>query len=132
MTPGGILLDANATSLAAIGAPAEAVVGKPFWETPWFAGTPGMPELVRDAITLAARGETLRQEIHVNLPVGGWRWFDFQLLPVRDAAGEVVAIVPEAVEITARRKAEEASARPRRWKASARSPAASRTTSTIC
>jgi PAS domain S-box-containing protein len=107
MTVDGIVLDANATSLASIGVPEQAVVGKPFWEAPWFAATPGMPEQMRDAIPRVAGGETLRQEIYVNLPVGGWRWFDFQLLPVRDAAGEVVAIVPEAVEITARRKAEE-------------------------
>jgi PAS domain S-box-containing protein len=107
MTVEGILLDANATSLAAIGVPAEAVLGRPFWDTPWFSGTPGMPETVRDAIPLVAGGETLRQEIHVRLPVGGWRWFDFQMCPVRDAAGDIVAIVPEAVEVTARRRTEE-------------------------
>ena len=39
----------------------------------------------------------------MNLPVGGWRWFDFQMRPVHDAAGELVGIAPEAVEITARR-----------------------------
>ncbi len=80
---------------------------QPFWDTPWFTGTAGMPETVRDAIPRVARGETLHQEIHVNLPVGGWRWFDFQMRPVRDNAGAVVAIVPEAVEVTARRQAEE-------------------------
>jgi signal transduction histidine kinase/CheY-like chemotaxis protein len=42
------------------------------------------------------------------LPVGGWRFFDFQMRPIRDAQGSVIAIVPEAVEVTARRQAEEA------------------------
>jgi PAS domain S-box-containing protein len=104
----GTLLDANATSLEGIGAKLEDVVGKPFWETPWFTRTPQMPELVRDAIPVVAKGEVLRKEICVNLPVGGWRWFDFQMRPVRDGQGAVVAIVPEAVEVTARRQAEEA------------------------
>ena len=44
LAPDGTLLDANATSLAVIDAKFEDVVGKPFWDTPWFTGTPGMPE----------------------------------------------------------------------------------------
>ena len=104
----GTLLDANSTSLSGIGATLDDVVGLPFWETPWFTGTPGMAEMVRAGISAVARGETVRQEIHVNLPIGGWRWFDFQMRPVRDDQGAVVAIVPEAVEVTERRAAEEA------------------------
>ena len=50
--------------------------------------------VVRAAIAGVVRGEVARQEIHVNLPVGGWRWFDFQMRPVRDQQGAVVAIVP--------------------------------------
>jgi len=108
MAPDGTMLDANATSLAGINASLEDVVGKPFWDTPWFTGTPGMPETVRAALPIVASGETVRREIHVNLPEGGWRWFEFQMRPVRDANGVVVAIVPEAVEMTGRRQAEEA------------------------
>ena len=108
LAPNGTLLDANATSLAGIGAKLEDVLGKPFGEAPWFCHTPGMPETVRRAISLVASGETVRQEIHVKLPVGGWRWFDFQMRPVRNDRDEVVAIVPEAVEVTERRQAEEA------------------------
>jgi PAS domain S-box-containing protein len=104
----GTLLDANATSLSGIDATLEEVIGRPFWQTPWFSRTPGMAEVVRQAVSAVAGGETLRQEIQVNLPVGGWRWFDFQMRPVRDEAGTVVAIAPEAVEVTERRKAEEA------------------------
>jgi PAS domain S-box-containing protein len=104
----GTLLDANSTSLSGIGAALGDVVGLPFWETPWFTGTPGMAEMVRTGISAVTRGETVRQEIHVNLPIGGWRWFDFQMRPVRDDQGAVVAIVPEAVEVTERRAAEEA------------------------
>ena len=108
LSTGGTVLDANATSLAGIDATLEQVVGQPFWQTPWFTGTPEMPEAIRAAIATVAGGETVRQEIHVKLPVGGWRWFDFQMRPVRDERGQVVAIVPEAVELTERRQAEEA------------------------
>ncbi len=104
----GTLLDANPTSLAGIQSTIEQVKGKKFWDTPWFTATPGMSDVVRDAIPSVAAGETLRREIHVNLPEHGWRWFDFQMRPVWDAHGDVVAIVPEAVETTQRRSAEEA------------------------
>ncbi|MGA2409416.1 MAG: ATP-binding protein, partial [Candidatus Binataceae bacterium] len=108
MTLDGTLLDTNATSLASIQASLEDVAGKPFWETPWFTGTPGMSARVRAAIPLVAGGEVVRQEIYLNLPAEGWRWFDFQMRPMRDAQGAIVALVPEAVDITARRQAEEA------------------------
>jgi PAS domain S-box-containing protein len=108
MAPDGTLLDANSTSLAGIDAALYDVVTKPFWDTPWFAGTPGMSEAVRDAAHAVAGGQTVRQEIQLNLPVGGWRWFDFQMRPVRDAAGALVGIASEAVEVTARRQAEAA------------------------
>jgi signal transduction histidine kinase len=104
----GTLLDANATSLAGIKAELQDVIGKPYWQTPWFTSTPGMSELIRNAIPLVAAGDGVRQEIHVNLPQGGWRWFDFQMRPVRDSHNNVVAIVPEAVEVSERRLAEEA------------------------
>lgn len=104
----GVLIDANLTSLSGIGKALEDVVGKPVWESPWFADTPGMPEMIKQAVATVAAGGTIRRELHLNLPVGGWRWFDFQMRPVHDAQGQVIAIVPEAVEITERRKAEEA------------------------
>ena len=108
LTTDGKLLEANAVSLEAIDAKLEDVLGKPFWETPWFSRTPGMAESLRDAIPEVARGTVLRQEIHVNLPRGGWRWFDFTLRPLADERGMVIALVPEAVELTQRRAAEEA------------------------
>ncbi|GEO43383.1 hypothetical protein SAE02_75310 [Skermanella aerolata] len=102
----GTLLDANAASLEGIRARIGDVVGQPFWETPWFTGTPGMPEAVRAAIPRVVAGETVRREIVVNLPTGQ-RAFDFSMRPIRDETGRVIAIVPEAAELTERRRAEE-------------------------
>jgi len=108
LTLDGILLDANKTSLTAIDCTRAEVVGKPFWDSPWFSGTPAVRDVVREAVARAASGQIVRQEIHVNLPVGGWRWFDFALRPVFDSNSNVFAIVPEAIELTERRNAEEA------------------------
>ena len=107
LSPEGMVIDANRTSLDGINVSLDDVVGKYFWETPWFTETPGMSEMVREAVEAVAAGETVRREFRVNLPIG-WRSFDFGMRPVHDALGAVVAIVPEAVDITERRQAEEA------------------------
>ncbi len=108
LDPRGLLLDANATSLAAVGVAFEAVAGMAYWDTPWFEGTPGMADAIHEAVTAVAGGDIVRQELLINLPVGGWRWFDFVLRPIRTGQDEVIAIVAEAIETTERRKAEEA------------------------
>jgi signal transduction histidine kinase/DNA-binding response OmpR family regulator len=107
MAPDGMVLDANRASLQAIQGQLEDVVGIPFWETPWFSGTPGMPDLVRQAVSRAAAGENVEEAVVLNLPTGE-RTFDMALRPVRNGNGEVVGIVPEATETTQRLKAEQA------------------------
>jgi len=104
----GTLLDANPTALAGIDAALEDVIGRKLWETPWFSATPEMAVLIRDSMPAVASGQTLRREIHLDLGRMGWHWLDFQMRPVLDAEGSVVAIVPEAVDVTERRRAEEA------------------------
>ncbi len=106
LSPDGTLLDANATSLAGIDRQLDDVVGKSFWETPWFIGTPGMAQQIEDAVARAAQGEAIRYEIVLTLP-GGVKTFDFSMRPVRDADGQVVALVQEAIDLTDRRQAEE-------------------------
>ena len=103
----GTLLDANAASLEAINAQLEDVVGQHFWDTPWFADTPGMPEMVHAGVLSALQGQSIRQDILVNLPTG-LRSFDFAMRPIRGKSGAIIAIVPEGVETTGRRQAEEA------------------------
>jgi K+-sensing histidine kinase KdpD len=82
----GKLLDANPVALDSISATLDDVIGKPFWETPWFSATPGMAEFVRDAIPAVASGQILRREILIDLPTGR-RAFDFSLRPIRDEHG---------------------------------------------
>lgn len=97
----GTVLDANPTSLAAIGCALHEVVGRPFWDTPWFARTPGLQDVVRAAVETARAGTPLRRPLWVELPAGRRR-FDFSLRPVFDAKRVVVGLVPEAVDITDR------------------------------
>ncbi|MFC5497982.1 PAS domain-containing protein [Caenimonas terrae] len=101
MTPTGTLLDANTASLEGIQARLADVVGRPFWDTPWFDRTPGMAQEVHRAVQAAGSGQQVQKVIDVILP-GGPRRFDFSLRPVFNARREVIGIVPEAIDITGR------------------------------
>jgi PAS domain S-box-containing protein len=103
----GVVLYANKTSLAGIQSDGTDVFGKPFWETAWFTGTAAMPDVVRNAFQAVMRGQQVRTEMLLHLPVGE-RYFDFAMRPLFDEHGEVTGAVPEAVDITERRQGEEA------------------------
>lgn len=103
----GNVVYANRTALAGIQATMSDVVGKAFWDSPWFSATPGAGETVLNAFSAVKRGESLRTELLLHLPVGD-RYFDFAMRPVLDQHGAVASVLPEAVDITERRQAEEA------------------------
>jgi len=103
----GNVLYANTTALAGIRARGRDVAGRPFWDTPWFAGTEGMREVVINAFGTVVKGESVRTEMRLNLPAGE-RFFDFTMRPVFDQNGSVSGVLPEAVDITERRQAEDA------------------------
>jgi PAS domain S-box-containing protein len=103
----GTLLDCNPASLTFANNTRADVIGRPFWETPWFSATPGMPEMVRGAIARARAGEFLRMEMLWIRPSGEGRTFDFSLYPVRNEQGQVALMVPEGRDITDRKRAEE-------------------------
>jgi PAS domain S-box-containing protein len=102
----GMVLDCNRASLEFAGNTREDVIGKPFWETPWFTGTTGASEAVREGVARAAAGEFVRYEASLTRPSGGIVTFDFSLHPVRNEKGEVIYIVPEGRDITDRKEVE--------------------------
>lgn len=103
----GRLLYANATALAAARVGLEDVVGRAFWDAPWFGNTPGAAEIMERAFWEAAGGMTSRNELELQLPTGR-RWFDLALRPVSDENGRITAVLAEAVDTTERRVNEEA------------------------
>ena len=107
LTTDGLIVYVNATALAAIDRKFEDVVGMDFAESPWFAGTPGMREKMRECIERAAAGEHMQHPMTLDLP-NGRQYYEFSMRPALDEAGTVVALVPEAVDVTARVRAEEA------------------------
>ncbi|KAF0217244.1 MAG: PAS/PAC sensor signal transduction histidine [Geobacteraceae bacterium] len=84
------------------------VLGKPFWETPWWTHSTELQEQLRDAVRRASQGEEVRFEATHKTPEGKLVWVDFSLTPVKDENDNVVLLVPEGRDITVRKMAEEA------------------------
>ncbi len=108
LTPSGTIIDCNRASLEFAGNTREEVIGMNFSDSPWFANTPGAPDIARQAIAHAAAGEFIRQEIALVRPSGETIPFDFSLTPVRDTNGKVIFLVPEGREIIELKQAEAA------------------------
>jgi PAS domain S-box-containing protein len=108
LTPDGILLEANNAALAFIGATRDAVVGKPFWETPGWTQSESLSQRLRQSIAEAAMGNFVRYEVEIRGADGRVAAIDFSLRPVRDETGRVAFLIPEGREITERQRMERA------------------------
>ena len=102
----GNLLDCNRASLEFAGNTRQDVIGLPFWETPWFAPTPGASDAVRQGATLAATGQFVHYEAPLIHPSGAVLTFDFSLHPVLNERHQVIYLVAEGRNITERKEAE--------------------------
>jgi PAS domain S-box-containing protein len=109
LKPDGTLIEANKTALRFGDLEASDVIGKPFWECPWWTHSPEQQDRVRDGVRKAAAGEFIRFEAHHPTPEGGTLYIDGSLNPVKDEAGKVVHIVAEGRDVTERKRAEERS-----------------------
>jgi len=108
MTTDGILLSANKAALMLSGVKETDVIGKPFWEAPWWSHSPELQETLRLAIKKAAAGELVRFDATHPAADGSIRHVDFSLRPVVNDSGKVIFLVPEGRDITERKQAEEA------------------------
>jgi PAS domain S-box-containing protein len=107
LTTEGIAIEANQTSLEGIACDRSAVIGRAFWETPWWADFPEQQDRLRQGIVSAARGEFVRFESKHRWADGSLAFVDFSLKPIFDEQGDVVMLLAEGRDITERKQAEE-------------------------
>jgi PAS domain S-box-containing protein len=100
MTKEGVLVEANRMSLEACGYQADEVLGRPFYETPWWRDCPESQEKVRNAIAPCARGIPYRETLLYSWASGAKRLVNFALHPIVDDRGEVLYLHPTGVDIT--------------------------------
>ena len=102
----GAVLEANRTALQFAGLRPEDVIGKPFWETPWWTHSAPLQEQLRQAVAAAAEGKMVRFEATHPDADGRLHHIDFSVKPVRDERGAVVLLIPEGRDVTERKQAE--------------------------
>jgi PAS domain S-box-containing protein len=84
----------------------EEVLGRLFWDTPWWRGSEAMKARIRFATEQAAAGSVFREELRYWLADGSERAVDFAMHPIRDESGRVVFLHPTGVDITERKQIE--------------------------
>ena len=107
MTLDGVLIDANKLCLEACGYRPEQVLGRPFWETPWWKNFQESRDKIRAATPLAAQGTPYRETINYSWADGTQRLVDFALYPILDNDGRVLFLHPTGVDITDLKRVEE-------------------------
>ena len=105
LTPDGTLLEANETSLRFIDACPSDVVGKRFWDTPWWGHDANLQSNLRAAVKRAASGSVVRFEATHTKPGGEQRPVDFSLKPVFEDEAAVGYLISECRDITDIRRA---------------------------
>ncbi|MFZ5510485.1 MAG: EAL domain-containing protein, partial [Pseudomonadota bacterium] len=103
----GTLMEVNDVALRFARTSRMQVIGRPFWDTPWWRHDAALQEKLRAAVRRAARGEATSFEAEHRRADGSRRVVDFSLRPIRDEAGKVLWEVAEGRDITERRQAEE-------------------------
>jgi PAS domain S-box-containing protein len=103
----GTLIDANCAPLDAAGIEIEEVRGKKFWDCYWWSYAEDVRERLREACGRAAAGEVVRYDAVVRMKGDTRMTIDFQVSPLRDATGRITHLIPTAVDITERVRAEE-------------------------
>ncbi|MGE0042591.1 MAG: PAS domain S-box protein [Vicinamibacterales bacterium] len=100
--------DTNRAPLEVGGVAREDVIGRPFAETPFWSHSPAMQAAVRDALVRAGSGELVRGDLTALAAGGTVLDVDVTWAPLRDADGRITGVVASAIDITERRRAEDA------------------------
>jgi PAS domain S-box-containing protein len=104
----GNLREVNALAVDSCGYTREEVLDKPFWETPWWRGSPAVQDRIREAARLAARGEVFRETLPYWSSDQSERLIEFAMHPIRDTTGSVNFLYPTGIDVTERSRAEAA------------------------
>ncbi len=95
LSPDGTVLEANQTALQFADLQPEDVIGKKFWDCYWWQINQATQQHLKEAIEKAAAGEIVKYEVEVwdkdKHPVT----ILFNLKPLLNNEGKVVAIIPE-------------------------------------
>ncbi|MEB3281575.1 MAG: PAS domain S-box protein [Lyngbya sp.] len=108
LQPNGNLIELNQTALEFRGLNLSDVKGKPIWETYWSNPSTPVQDQLKQAITTAASGEFVRNEVEMRGKENQLAIIDFSLKPIQDEQGNITLLIFEGRDITDYKRAEEA------------------------
>ena len=77
----GIVLDANRLCLEACGYRADEVLGKPFWQTGWWRGSPEVQDKIQKACPQAAQGLDIEKNFRITGQTAASAWWSSNFIP---------------------------------------------------
>ncbi len=102
LSPDGILLHVNRKALEFAGVKEGDVVGKKFWETPWWGHSDKCRDKLFTLIEKSSSGEVLSMDTtHINA-AGELRAIHFSLIPLLDEQGRVLYLIAQGRDRTER------------------------------
>jgi len=105
---GGVVLDVNQAPLTMSGLRRDQVVGHRFVDMPWFANSQAERSRIAAAIASAANGAPARLETWIVTTKGQPMCVDAAFAPLRDQNNVITHVIGSGVDITDRKRAEEA------------------------
>jgi PAS domain S-box-containing protein len=103
----GTVIDINRAAVEVCGLNRADILDRPFWECGWWNRSPDVQAWVRNAVEQAVSGEPFRGESRYFWGDGSEHIVDFGCVPIRDASGRVVVVIPTGMDITERVRAEQ-------------------------
>ena len=102
----GSIIEANRLSLEACGYTREQVVGKRFWDCPWWCQSEALIQQIKLAVAQTAAGQIFDAEMPYFVADGSQRMVHLIVLPIKDERGRVVFLAPTGSDITDLKRAE--------------------------
>lgn len=102
----GTLVKVNRTAIRFIDRPESEVIGRPFWETPWWTHDENAQRRLRKALKTAAAGQSDRFETSHRDTAELEHVVDVSITPVFAPDGTVIHLIAEGRDLTAQREAE--------------------------
>jgi PAS domain S-box-containing protein len=102
----GSIIEANRLSLEACGYTREQVVGKRFWDCPWWRQSEALMQQIKLAVAQTASGQIFEAEMPYFVADGSQRMVRLIVLPIKDEAGRVTFLAPTGSDITDLKRAE--------------------------
>jgi PAS domain S-box-containing protein len=106
LQPDGRLVAVNRTALGFLTADQSPGIGRPFWETPWWAHSEPLRDALREWIGRAAAGETVPFESTHFDRAGVLHVVSATMSPIRDEADNVIYLLALGHDVTERSRLE--------------------------